>query len=204
MASIRLGYILVIIILVSGCARRPVKTQNDIVYCVFDSLEQYFIEEIAQHVPTDTVLGIAIQECSRCNGLLDYERKRMNPMDSSVDWYEIAVVYRSMFYRTYEYQGVFEASNRKMQLGNELYPIYFPRTDYHFLYKARPRRLMPEYDTYEFGASTSEPKKVVGYFPPRLGEPFSFSAFHYVYVDMARQIFYTDLYTLRGFRKDSA
>lgn len=123
-------------------AQRYEAYQNKIVYRVFDSLEDYFFNEIKKNKqPLGVAIEIAGDSLMKRAGDKIYKyKKKINCEDKSCKYYYYGGVYDYM-YRiglVYSYKGlkeeraIFKKSNRYFGIRGRLYPIYFVNMDDDF------------------------------------------------------------------------
>lgn len=128
-------------VLCSCKAHRYEAYQNKIVYRVFDSLEQYFFDEIKHNKqPLGVVIEIAgldlLKEAKE--KVHRYQKYRCNDTNCIYYYYSGPYDYLYKIGLVYSYKGlkeereIFKKSNRYFGIRGRIYPIYFANIDDDF------------------------------------------------------------------------
>ena len=107
-----------------GCSSIPkLNNKHIIIYRVFDSLENYLVNDIQKNAPNKP-LGVVVDPiCKNCQSGFEGRYHTGN-------LYSIAIVYN--FDSSYDKQ-ILKKTNRYFQIGSRLYPVYIMWVDDMFL-----------------------------------------------------------------------
>ena len=115
--------IFVFLIVLLGCSPKiRVNRKHAIVYKVFDSLENSFIEDIQKHAPKKPIGVMIDPKCKGCDQDLE------NYIHSAT-LFQIALVYELGWYDHAYDKEFFKKTNRYLSIGGKLYPVFFMWVD---------------------------------------------------------------------------